>query len=61
MVLSDEQRALPREPKALMGLVLHPGLSLRFFPTHPRSNRSAEISTPTSLLKLSPEKIQRKH
>ena len=56
----DGQRALLSEPKALMGLVTHPGLSLRFFPTHPQSNRNAELSTPTSLLKLSPEEIQRK-
>ena len=59
-MFSDGQRALPSEPKALMGLVTHPGLSLRFFRTHPQSNRSAELSTPTSLPKLSPEGIQRK-
>ena len=59
-MFSDGQRALPSEPKALMGLVTHPGLSLRFFPTHPQSNRSAELSTPTSLPKLSPEGIQSK-
>ena len=55
MVFSDGQRALPSEPNFLMELVTHPGLSLRLF----RNNPTA-FSTLTSLLKLSPERIQRK-